>query len=578
MIRPLFVSLAILFFSGCTLVTAAPPASPTAVIAIATSVPTPTLLPSAVPTDTATSTLLSTSVPAPTDTPYPPDLSISPEDVRLYPVPDIYAGEKVTFQILAHVPDNVNPADVTVHLLVNYQDVVSGTLNASNLQGSGIGLFEWAWDTSGAAGNHLVHIILDRYDAIQAGDENRDNNQAVLEVTVLDPAALSHPERSAAWITAETACCVLHVVRGTAAERDLTQLKVAVETAVQQAATRLGEQPARKLDVYLIDRVIGQGGYAGYSVVISYLDRSYASNGFHQIMTHEAVHILDRQFAPERINSLAEGVAVWASDGHYKPENIDRRAAALVAIGQYVPLAQLFDNFYPVQHEIGYLEAAGFVKYLIDNYGWRRFRDFYSDVRAGDASTLSGAVDLKLQQHFNLTLAEVESQWLAFLAQQPPDAATRSDLEATIRFYNVMRRYQQLYDPTAYFLTAWLPHPETLEREGNPADLTRRPRAEVNVTLEVMLQAADTAVRTGNYDQANILLDSIERVLNSGEFIDPLARNYLEVVRAADKAGFEVQQVALNGSRAVVKATPANGVNLTNLTIVLSGSNWVLSQ
>lgn len=570
MVRLLLVSLFLLSFSACTLINETLPASPTAVAVITPIPPTPAAAPTVVPTDTA--------VPTITPTPFPPDLSISPEGVRLYPVPDIYAGEKVTFQILAHVPDNVNPADVTVHLLVNYQDVVSGTLNASNLQGNGVGLFEWAWDTSDAVGTHLVHIILDRYDTIQTGDENRDNNQAVLEVAVQDPAALSQPQRNAAWVTAETNCCVLHVVKGTAAERDLNQLMVAVETAVQQAATRLGEQPARQLDVYLIDRVIGQGGYAGYSIVVSYLDRSYANNGFHQIMTHEAVHILDRQFAPERINSLAEGVAVWASDGHYKPENIDRRAAALVSIGQYVPLAQLFDNFYPVQHEIGYLESAGFVKFLIDNYGWRRFRDFYSSVSADDATTLSGAVDINLQQHFNLTLAEAESQWLAYLAQQPPDPVTVADLKATVRFYNIMRHYQQRYDPTAFFLTAWLPHPETLEREGNPADLTRHPQDEVNVTLEVMLQAADTAVRVGNYEQANILLDSIERVLNSGEFIDPLARNYLEVVRTASEADFEVQQIELNGNQALVKATPSNDVHLMELTIILSGGDWVLWQ
>ncbi len=576
MVRLLVVSLFLFSFSACTLINETPPASPTAVALIPPI--SPTAAPTVVPTDTATSTLLNTSVPTITPTPFPPDLSISPQEVRLYPVPDIYAGEKVTFQILAHVPDNVNPRDVTVHLLVNYQDVISGTLNASNLQGSGVGLFEWAWDTSSAVGTNLVHVILDRYDTIQSGDEDRDNNQAVLEVTVQDPATLAQPQRNAAWVTAETSCCLLHVVEGTAAHRDLNQLIQAVETAVQQATARLGEQPARKLDVYLIDRVIGQGGYAGYSIVISYLDRSYANNGFHQIMTHEAVHILDRQFAPERINSLAEGVAVWASDGHYKPENIDRRAAALVTIGQYMPLAQLLDNFYPVQHEIGYLESAGFVKFLIDNYGWRRFRDFYSSVSADDAATLSGAVDTNLQQHFNLTLAEAESQWLAFLAQQPPDPATVADLETTIRFYNIMRRYQQLYDPTAYFLTAWLPHPETLEREGNPADLTRHPQDEVNVTLEVMLQAADTAVRAGNYQQANILLDSIERVLASGEFIDPLARNYLEVVRVADKAGFEVQQVTLNGNRAAVIATPTHDVNLLNLAVVLSGDNWILSQ
>lgn len=409
------------------------------------------------------------------------------------------------------------------------------------------------------------------------GDENRDNNQAAFPITVQDPAALSQLEQNAVWLTTETSCCTLHVVKGTAAERDLAQLSAAVETAVQQAATRLDVQPAQKLDIYLVDRVIGQGGYAGYAIVISYLDRSYANNGFHYVMTHEAVHILDRQFAPERINFLAEGLAVWASDGHYKLENIDQRSAALMTSGHYIPLAQLIDNFYPVQHEIGYLEAAGLVKFLIDNYGWLRFRDFYSDVTAEDATTLSAAVDLNLQQHFATTLADLEARWLAYLAGLPPDPAATNDLLTTIRFYNIMRRYQQLYDPAAYFLTAWLPHPETLEQEGNPADLTRHPEAEINVVLEVMLYAADTALRNGHFEQANILLDSITRVMdNGGTFVDPLARTYLDVVQAAAEGGYEVQQITLDGDRATVRATKENTAALTLLTVVLSGGEWVL--
>jgi len=540
-----------------------------------TAVPLPSPIAEIPPTNTASPS------PVPTDTAVPPqlDLAIQNDDVFLYPVPAVYAGDRVTFQILAHVPPNVDPQTVTVHVLVDYQDVADGTLSARNLAGDAVGLFEWAWDTTGETGEHLVHVILDRYDTISAGDENRDNNQVELNVSVLDPLTLAPNERNATWVTAETNCCTVHVVSGTAAYRDLPELLVRVETAVQQAALRLEEELSRKIEIYLIDRVIGQGGYAGNAVVISYLDRQYASQGFDQVLIHEAVHLIDRQFAPERITFMAEGLAVWGSGGHYKPEDIDQRAAALVAINQYVPLAELIDNFYPIQHEIGYLEAAGFVNYLINTYGWPLFKEFYTDVTAEDATTMSGAVNLNLQQYFGITLAQAEADWLAYLATLPEDRDVLIDLQTTIRYYNVMRRYQRFYDPTAYFLTAWLPYPGALRTDGNPADLTRHPQDEINVTLEVMLRAADTALRAGDYNKANVLLDSVTRVLdNDGVFIDPLAASYLNLVRLLSREGYEVQSVLLEGDRAIVQANTVGTAVLTQLALTLSGQNWILSN
>ncbi len=555
------------------------------------AVPDGAVLPTAVSnTTTPQDTAVSPTIP-PTNTPSPqpvpsevaaaplPDLSISEEDIFLYPVPEIYAGDKVTFQILAYVPEIVDPRSVTVHVLVNYQDVAEGTLSSPNLAGDAVGLFEWAWDTTGQTGEHLVHVILDRYDLITVGDEDRDNNLVTLTVEVRDPLELPPNERNATWVKAETSCCFVHVVSGTAAYRDLPDLLGVVETAVRQAATVLEEDINRKIDIYLIDRVIGQGGYAGNAIVVSYLDRQYASQGFEQILVHEAIHIIDRQFAPDRITFLAEGLAVWGSGGHYKPENLRQRAAALVALDQYVPLAELIDNFYPIQHEIGYLQSAGFVTYLIDTYGWPRFKQFYADVSIADAATMSQAMDLKLQQYFGVTLAQTEANWLAYLTSLPEDRAVLIDLQTTIRYYNAMRRYQRFYDPTAYFLTAWLPYPDSLRTEGNPADLTRHPQAEINVTLEVMLHAADTALRAGDYNRANVLLDSITRVLdNDGVFIDPLAASYQNLVRLLTNQGYEVQQVSLNGDRAEVLVSGMNTAVLTQLNLTLSGQNWVLSN
>lgn len=577
----LLVLFVLLVIAGC--------GSPTAVPQ--STVPTEAVTSTDLPPDTAVSANSPTVQIPPTNTPTLPvvptatavapqaDLSLEEDDVFLYPVPEIYAGDKVTFQVLAHVPPNVDPRSVTVHVLVDYQDVAEGSLSSPNLAGDAVGLFEWAWDTTDSVGNHLVHVILDRFDTVSVGDEDQENNQVMLNVAVRDPLELPPNQRNATWVTAETDCCNVYVVSGTAAYRDLPDLLVQVETAVDLAAARLEEELTRKIDVYLIDRVIGQGGYAGNAIVISYLDRQYASQGFEQVLVHEAVHIIDRQFAPDRITFLAEGLAVWGSGGHYKPESIHQRAAALVALGQYVPLAQLIDNFYPVQHEIGYLESAGFVGYLVDTYGWPRFKEFYADVSADDALTMSQAMDLNLQQYFGVTLAQAEANWLAYLASLPEDRNEMIDLQTTIRYFNVMRHYQRAYDPTAYFLTAWLPYPGSLKTEGNPADLTRHPQGEINVTLEVMLQAADVALRAGDYNKANVLLDSVSRVLdNDGVFIDPLAASYLNLVRSLTSQGYEVQQVLLNGDRAEVQVSEANTAVLIQLTLTLFGQNWVLSS
>jgi hypothetical protein len=520
-----------------------------------------------------------TNIPLPTatPTPLPPDLSLTAEDVYLYPVPEIYAGDLVTFQVLADVPQQLRADEVSVHILVDYEEIASGTLSQPNLAGDSMALFEWAWDTTDAVGDHLIHVLLDRYDTIIVGDENRDNNQVSFVVEVLDAAQLSSAERNATWVTAQTDCCVVHVVSGTAAYRDLPDLLVTIEEAAAQAVRKLDEPLQRQLEIYLVDRVIGQGGYAGNAMVLSYLDRQYANNGFYEVTVHEMTHLIDRQFAPQRITFFAEGVAVWTAGGHYKQENLQQRTAALVEIGSFVPLATLINDFYPVQHEIGYLQAAGLVDYLVGEYGWPAVRAFYSDVQAEDAGTPAEAVDFNMQIHFGRTLAEIEATWLTDLQALSVDRSTVIDLQTTLRYYELMRRYQQLYDPTAYFLTAWLPYPQLLREEGNPADLTRHPETELNITLEAMLQAADLALREGDFNRANVILDSVTRVLDgNGAFVDPLAIHYWQVVTLAAEAGYQVQKIQLEGDYAAVEATVVNSTTLVGLEMALNGQDWVL--
>jgi len=539
------------------------------------AIPTPLitatpLLPS--PTATLPPVLVETAVP-------PQDLAIAADDLFLYPIPYAVDGDRVTIQVIPDVPTAVNWEDVTVTVLLDGQELISGNLIWQNLASRPEALFEWVWDTTGQTGEHELQIILDPEDQIQAGDENPDNNRLVTHVAIQSINVRSAAEVNAAWVVAENECCRVHVVTGTAAYRDLSKLLTMLDEAVRQASTRLDEPLRQKIEIYFVDRVFGQGGYAGSAMVISYLDRQYNGQGLYETLVHESTHVIDRQFAPRRISFLAEGVAVWATGGHYKPEDLNMRNAALIAIDEYVPLADLLNDFYPVQHEIGYLEAGGFVEYLVNTYGWTRFREFYSDVTLDDAATPAEALDLNLRTYYDKSLAEMENEWHSYLGGLELTETAVTDLATTIRYYNVMRRYQTQYDPTAYFLTAWLPYPEDVEANGNTADLTRRPHEEANITLEAMLGSADEALRAGNYNRANVLLDSVTRVLdNDGAFIDPLATNYLNIVRQAASEGYEVQHVTLNGERAQLTVTKTNTTSIKKLDMVLRGQNWIMTN
>lgn len=549
------------------------PGQTPAVVEVSSDTPSP-LPPTDTPLPTETATVTATAPPN--------DLAIATSGIILYPVPAIYAGDNVTFQLAAHLPDPIAPREVGVQILIDGRLQTEGTLGWRNLGGEAMGLFEWAWNTAGQPGSHQVTVVLDPTDAIQVGDEISDNNVASLAVEVLPAEALPLDEAGATWAVLPTACCNVHTISGTAANRDLAQLGPMVDAAFGYASARLAEQPNQRFDVYLIDRVIGQGGYASNIMVISYLDRDYAGGGLYEVLVHEAVHLIDRQFAPNRISFMAEGMAVWATGGHYKQENIDERVAAMVDAGMYVPLADLLNSFYPTQHEIGYLEAAGLIGYLARTYGWDQVRTFYTNTNTDDAPTMAEVVDRNLQLYFGQTLAQVEQSWLAYLAGLRPGTDPVTDLQTTLRFYDVMRQYQVAYDPTAYFLQAWLPPAQEAEKRGITADFNRHPEAEINITLEIMLQAANDALLQGDYNRANVLLNSVSRVLErGGSFIDPLALHYLNIVRTAAATGYEAQAVALDGTQAIVLANRQDGregPSLTELTLILNDQTWVLAR
>ncbi|MCO5186798.1 MAG: hypothetical protein M9928_16945 [Anaerolineae bacterium] len=566
--------------SACVQLSSPQPISVTTPPPPATSV----LQPTATQVDSTTETVTeSISTTVPTDTPMPttvvteaftgPDLSLEDGRVYLYPTPRLVAGDQVTFQVYARIPETIRPQDVELQLLIDGELLIDGTLGWRNLADEAIGLYEWIWDTSGMPGQHEIQVVLDPRDVITYGDENPNNNAVELVVDVASAETVS-----AEWVVSRSDLAILHVVSGSAAERDLPYLADAVDNAIRIAGDRLNMFPPVDVEVYFADRTIGNGGYANTAMVISYPERNYAGGELEQLLVHETVHILDNEHEPDRsFRFLVEGLAVWATGGHYKLEDLDQRAAALYfETTHYVPLTELVENFYPTQHEIGYLEAGSFFKYLVDTYGWQRVRFFYGDLEPVDNSTIAQTMSASMQTHFGKTLQQLENDWLIHLRNQPRDPNALNDLLLTIQYYDTMRLYQQTYDPTAYFLTAWLPTPEVLTERDQTAELARHPTTEMNIWLETMLVAANTALQEGRYDDATALLQSVERVTRFGGVTgDPLATTYLELVRAAMALGYEVRAVAIDGTRATVEVVNSAENTIDSLQLSLRGQEWI---
>jgi hypothetical protein len=542
-----------------------------------TKTPLPTVTnttepPTVAPTDTAQPTATATAVPT--------DLALDVGDLEFYPKPAIYEGDLVSIGVNPFVPDHLAPNDVDVLILLDGSELSKGNLNWRNLNGDAYGLFQWVWETDDQAGTHTLTAVVDPEDLIQIGDDDTENNIVSLDIEVFPRSSLPELAATATWITTSTECCNLRVVSGTAAHRDLEDLSLLVDSAFSHASEKLREPLQGPYDVFLIDRVIGQGGYASDGMVVSYLDRDYAGSGIYEVLVHEAVHLMDRQFAPKRISFLSEGLAVWATGGHYRQENINQKMAGLIEGGYYIPIDQVINEIYSLQHELSYLEAASFLSYLFDTYGRSNVRDFYSDTGGDDGITLSQAVDSNLQKHFAKSLEEMEADWMAYLEEQPRDRKAVLDLRTTIRYYDVMRSYQQQYDPSAYYLYAWLPSPREAEENAATADLTRHPETVVNIALETILMAANRSIGAGEFALANAYLDTVERILeNGGQFLDPLADYFLNIVQAAEQGGYEVQQIYLSGDSAHVLATLLGEMELTELKLELSDNKmWVLAQ
>ena len=366
--------------------------------------------------------------------------------------------------------------------------------------------FWWAWDTQQPETRPLYLTFTRLPDKF-----------SWTETYILHPESqVPPPQPEAHWASLTTTCCVLHYITGTAAERDITILGREADQESAAVSKQIGVKLDKPIDVTLMSRVVGQGGFTAGSVYLSYLDGNYTGDEMPILFHHEFVHYYDAMAGGKyRPSFFEEGLAVYLSGGHFKPEPLVARAAALLTLGWYIPLTTVANDFYIQQHDISYLEASTLVKYMVDTYGWEAFNDFYRDISApGKDQSDSVVIDAALLAHFKISFANLEGAYLAYLRGQPFTEDQRADLQVTVEFFDTVRRYQAVLDPSAYFLNAWLPDGSVMRQRNIVADFLRHPAGWENRLSEALLVRAHAEWFSGDYAGAEHTLQWTNSLLN----------------------------------------------------------------
>jgi len=262
------------------------------------------------------------------------------------------------------------------------------------------------------------------------------------------------------------------------------------------------------------------------------------------------------------------------------------RAAALMEkyLNLYIPLESLADDFYASQHEIGYLEGASLIEYMVRTFGWEAFSAFYRDIHINQGESQSKAIDSALQSHFSISFAQLEKDFQTALSHEPDTLAWVDDVRFSVVYYDTLRRYQQLLDPSAYFRTAWLMDNQAMRQRRIVADYLRHPHTPQNLALETLFITSSLQISKAQYSDASVTLDIINAVLDNIElgFPDPfsitkMSSDYFSISVLLQQQGYEVQSIDIDGNEAIALASNSKESALMELHLAFSGSEWILS-
>jgi hypothetical protein len=522
--------------------------------------------------------------------PYRPQLTRLPADwqsapgiaISVYPSETAYTGDRISVA----ASTDADPGGRKLRVRLDRPDgepISESPFYRNNNSTNWIAQLAWVWNSSGGDGWHTLYITLSL-------DADAESEPVRYPVRVLPADKQPAERRNAAWRQAEGACCDVFYLSGTEAQRDIPELQplteeifTAIESKMEGAPETAGRMDARtKLALVFLPRVYGQGGLAMQEGYISYADRNYTGTDFPVVLEHEMVHLMTIArygSGPRAPLFLQEGWAVYLTGGHYRVgEPLQDRAAALMTLGKFIPLADLANTFSGAQHEAAYIEAGAFVEYLAGRFGRGRMTEMMLHPAGGNSG--AGVMDAMLRTGFGRTLAECEADWLGRLRSAAPGAETVRDVEFTVEMFELIREYQQAYESGVSIYDLFLPDPVRARAEQITADYLSPPETADTAALELMFLAAHDAAGRGEWAPARELLAAIGRMVEAKarRAPDPVAGNslaarYRDLAAAVLDAGREPLRADLAGDGALVLSrNPATLEKETQLWIFVRGS------
>ncbi|MGA2503523.1 MAG: hypothetical protein ABSG01_05470 [Anaerolineales bacterium] len=416
---------------------------------------------------------------------------VSQITVISHPDGPLYVGDQVSFEVL--VPSSSGDNKSSVEVSYAGHQLGSAPFAPYGIGGRSQATLWWVWNTR------------DLKPGTQTLTFTRlPENTTWTETITLHPAnQVLPPEPQAHWASNTTACCNLYYITGTAAERDISLLSEEADQQSAAVSAQMNTTLSKRIDIFFISRVVGQGGFTLNAVYVSYLDDNYIGNDMPILLHHEFVHYYDSSLGGQyRPSMLEEGLAVYLTGGHFKPEPLGPRAAALLNLGWYIPLTTVANDFYNQQHDIAYLEAGSLIQYMVETYGWSAFNQFYRTIPQPNNEPVSDVMDTALHDHFGISFSDLENGYLSYLHSQSITTDIPTDLQLTVNFFDAVRHYQEILDPSAYFLTAWLPDGSVMRQQGIVADFLRHPEGWKNQLLESLLIRSQKELFSGDYKNA----------------------------------------------------------------------------
>ena len=583
--RRFLILIFILFLSvvcwGAAFVTNQPtPAFPaTSPAHTASLTPTATAIP---PSPTATITaspspspLVTLPKPTATTSPIPPSQSFT---VLYHPDDMLYVGDQVSIEVVSPPGFDVKDANLQVQIDPPNGPYL-GPVNfaAWGIQGRDEATLLWAWDTHDQ--NPGTHTL--------AFSVQPQGYAWTEQVTLLPSSDMPTDQTDASWASTQTQCCTVYYITNTASERDLSTLTSMLDEQARLSIEEMGSNFTQPITVTILSRLLGHGGFSSDEISVSYLDRNYAANSWAMVVHHEMIHDIDGKLGGDfRPTILVEGLAVYMAGGHYKPEPLMPRAAALQEdyLNWYIPLKTLSDDFYAYQHEIGYMEGASLIEFLVKTYGLDAFSAFYRDIHINEGESQSDAINAALKVHFYTSIDQLEQDYLTALSQESDTSAWVDDVRLTVTYYDTLRHYQQLLDPSAYFRTAWLLDNKTMRERGIVADYLRHPHTPQNLALETLFITANEQMSAQQFTNAsqtleviNLVLVGIEQATSDPFSVSTLSADYLSISSTLQQKGYEVQSIRTDESTAIVVVTNSKGPDPIELHLARSDNEWLIT-